>query len=56
MKQRQALVMEVRDRSSTGDPISVGARAEAQFPHDRYKVRKDRLPEHEVAPFVSRVD
>jgi hypothetical protein len=47
MKQRQTLVMEVRDRSSTGHPISVGARVEAQFPHDRYKVRKQLDPDNE---------
>jgi hypothetical protein len=47
MKQRQVVLLEVRDRSSTGHPISVGARVEAQFPHDRYKVRKELDPSNE---------
>ncbi len=40
MKLRQKITMEVRDRSSVGHPTSIGARVEAQFPHDVYKIRK----------------
>jgi hypothetical protein len=47
MKKRQVVVMEVRERSSTGHPTSVGARVEAQLPHDRYKVRKQLDPKNE---------
>jgi hypothetical protein len=47
MKKQQKIVMEVRDRSSTGHPTSVGARVEAQFPHDRYKLRKQLDPDND---------
>jgi hypothetical protein len=38
-KKRQTVILEVRDRSSTGHATAVGARVEAQLPHDRYRVR-----------------
>jgi hypothetical protein len=40
MKLRQKVVLEARDRSSTGHITSVGARIEAQLPHDVYRVRQ----------------
>jgi hypothetical protein len=39
MKQRQQIVLEARQRSLRGEPTVVGARVEAQLPHDRYRVR-----------------
>jgi hypothetical protein len=47
MAKRQKLLIEVRERSSTGHPTMVGARVEAQFPHDRYKVRQLLDPANE---------
>lgn len=44
MKQRQRVVLEARQRSSTGQPTMIGARVEAQFPHDRYKQRNQLDP------------
>ena len=40
MKLRQKITLEARDRSSTGHITSIGARVDAQLPHDVYKVRK----------------
>jgi hypothetical protein len=40
MKRQQRIVMEVRDRSSVRHPTSIGARVEAQFPHEVYKIHK----------------
>jgi hypothetical protein len=39
MKERQVVVLEARQRSLRGEPTVVGARVEAQLPHDRYRVR-----------------
>lgn len=47
MKLRQKVVLEARDRTSTGHITSVGARVEAQFPHDRYKIRRELDPDNE---------
>ena len=46
MKQRQKVVMEVRERSSVGQPVSVGARVESQLPLDRYKNRSELDPDN----------
>jgi hypothetical protein len=40
MKQRQKVVLENRGYSSTGYVTSVGARVEAQLPHDLYRIRR----------------
>ena len=42
IKQRLGVVIEPRAYSSTGHETMVGARVEAQFPHDRYKIRNHR--------------
>jgi Domain of unknown function (DUF6456) len=47
MKMRQKVLIEARDRTSTGHITSVGARVEAQFPHDRYKIRRQLDPDNE---------
>jgi Domain of unknown function (DUF6456) len=47
MKLRRKVLMEVRERSSVGHPVSIGARVEAQFPHDRYRVRQLLDPTNE---------
>ena len=39
MKRNQVVVIEARQRSLRGEPTIVGARVEAQLPHDRYRVR-----------------
>jgi hypothetical protein len=44
IKKRQKLVIEARQRSLKGEPTVVGARVEAQLPHDRYKVRQELDP------------
>src|SRR5258706_334507 len=44
MKRQQKIVLEVRDRSSTGHATSVGARVESQLPLDRYKNRGELDP------------
>lgn len=44
MKQRQKVLLEVRDRTSTGHVTSVGARVESQLPLDRHKNRNELDP------------
>jgi hypothetical protein len=44
MKLRQKVILEVRDRSSTGHATSVGARVESQLPLDRHKNRSELDP------------
>jgi hypothetical protein len=38
MRQHHQIVLEARQRSLRGEPTVVGARVEAQLPHDRYRV------------------
>lgn len=44
IKLRQKVLIEARQRSLKGEPTVVGARVEAQFPHDRYRVRNQLDP------------
>jgi hypothetical protein len=45
MRQHQPIVLEARQRSLRGEPTVVGARVEAQLPHDRYRVRNQLDPQ-----------
>ena len=47
IKKRLQVAIENRGYSSTGHPTIVGARVEAQFPHDRYKIRNQLDPANE---------
>ena len=44
IKLRQKVLIEARQRSLKGEPTVVRARVEAQFPHDRYRVRNQLDP------------
>jgi hypothetical protein len=46
MKRQQVVIMEVRDRSSTGHPTSMGVRVESQLPLDRHKNRGELDPDN----------
>jgi hypothetical protein len=44
MKRQLGAILEPRERTSTGHVVTVGARVESQYPHDRYRVRKQLDP------------
>jgi hypothetical protein len=51
MKKQQKVIMEVRERSSTGHATMLGVRVEAQFPIDRYQGAQGARSPERVAEF-----